>query len=63
MARLSYIGLNQFGWFPEFVVSCTDETEFNKAKFSPTRVTEYVMLSLHAHIGNPLKPFFFKFQK
>jgi len=36
MARLSYMGLNQFGWFPEFLVSCTDETEFNKASFSPT---------------------------
>ena len=55
--------LNQFGWFPEFLVSCTDETEFNKAFFSPTHVTEYVMLLLQTHTGNSLKPFLYYFKE
>jgi hypothetical protein len=58
-----HMGLNQFGRFPEFLVSCTDETEFNKAYFLPTHVTEYVMLLLHAHTGNSLKPFLYSFKE
>lgn len=57
MERLSHKGLNQFRWFPEFMLSCTNETEFNKDYFSPTHITEYALLLLPTHSGNLLSLF------
>jgi hypothetical protein len=52
------VGVNQFGWFPELLVSCTNEAEFNKAYFSPINVREFAMLLVRTqNFGNTLSPF------